>query len=356
MLDEWLYVATNSGLTHDAIYDAEFEAITWPISSLKRALRAVIAYASQQSRICFIIDALDECDGGSDGTGDLVSLLESLQKADTSAAKDAVRICFTCRDLPGIASSAIGGGFRMEERNEPDIAAYINDRWSALAPLAGASEELKQLKADLIQRADGIFLWAHLALERIQAALRDGATVAELREAIEDIPDELGGLFALLLGSINPRYSAEANTMLSLVLSANRPLSLREFRYIMALTSSPSLSSHKELEESQNIVQDDDAMRRRIRSRCGGLLEVKAVKDAWLDDGLSGSGHTYVIQFIHQSVRDYLVSNKQTSDAQKVDTLTKEGHGILSRCCIQYYSLKEVRRTRAAHPFRVNLG
>ena len=56
----------------------------------------------------------------------------------------------------------------MEDRNEPDIVAYINDKWATLAPIAGAGDELKKLKGDLIKKADGIFLWAHLALERIQ--------------------------------------------------------------------------------------------------------------------------------------------------------------------------------------------
>ena len=347
MHDDWLDVLYDAGFTETEIYDSDDITITWPIVSLKKALRAIVSYASKRSRVCFIIDALDECDEGVlDGTDEVAHFLVSLVERGSSlfSAKERISICLSCRERPNVVSPAVAGGFRMEERNKPDITAYINDRWSAFTSLAPSSDEMQHLKTELILKADGIFLWAHLALERIQTELRDGATVAELREAVSDIPKELEGLFALLLGSINPKFSVEANKMLAIVLAAHRPLDLHEFRYVMALSASgPEMSSHMDLKRSQNLVQENDAMRRRILSRCGGLLEVKVTEDAWLDDDHLHTGHKTIVQFMHQSVRDYLLDPNRASAAHRAEALTTEGHAALARCSIQYLALEEVQ-------------
>ena len=81
-------------------------------------------------------------------------------------------------------------------------------------------------------------------------------------------------------------------------------------------------------------------MERRIRSRCGGLLEVKKVKDSWLDDDAQNTGHTKVVQFMHQSVRDYLLSHG-TSSPHDATTITVKGHATLSRACFRYLTFKE---------------
>jgi len=343
VMDEWLFVVHNSGQQGmgKCLLDLEdVGSIAWPLPSLKRALRAAVAYAARESPVCFIIDALDECDGKSEHTHELVSFLSDVSPKNPPSSRGSVRVLFSCRDLPSATDTIISGGFRMEHRNEPDIVAYINDRWSVLESTTEPSSNLKLLKVDLVRRADGIFLWAHLALERIQTALRDGATIAELKETVDDIPDELGGLFALLLGNINPRYAAETNTMLAIVLSAQRPLTLTEFRYATALSAGLDTLSHDILKSSPSFVHDDATMRRRIRSRCGGLLEAKPVKEASGGEDKQGANHTEVVQFIHQSVRESLFANRQVPEAK---TLISDGHEMLARCCIQYLSMKEVQ-------------
>ena len=345
VMEEWLCVASDAGFSEAELCDSdEVGLIHWPISSLKKALHSIVTHIAQNSRLCFIIDALDECDDLNGGTGDFVHFLRTIGSAGSqSTGSGAVCVCFSCRDLPSTVDRFVKGGFRMEDYNEPDISAYIEDRWTELTSLVGASDEMKQLKKDLIHRADGIFLWAHLALERIQTALDDGSTPAELREIIDDIPDQLGGLYALLLNNINPTYSKEAHMMLAIVLCAQRPMTVREFRYAMALISSES-KFHKDLEVSRNMVKDDTVMKRRIQSRCGGLLEVKTVKDAKPGDD-DGENGPQIVQFMHQSVRDYLTGSSASlkNDSKGLDKLMSDGQTALCRCCIQYLGFHELQ-------------
>ncbi|KAK4451554.1 hypothetical protein QBC34DRAFT_401310 [Podospora aff. communis PSN243] len=350
VLDEWAYLAHDSGVhpTETGISSPDdASTVPWPISSLKTALLSAVSHAAREAPICLIVDALDECDGGVESVHDLIAFFMATANATPSTSEGGLRICFSCRDLPSHIGDAIAGGFRMEQRNEPDIVAYINDRWSTLESIVEPGIKLKQLKADLVKKADGIFLWAHLALERIQTALREGATVVELQETVDDIPEELGGLFALLLGNINPKYATETNVMLAIALSTERPLTLTEFRYATALATCGGVLSHAELEQCAGFVSDDGTMRKRIRSRCGGLLEMKTMNEVTegMDD--SGANPREVVQFIHQSVRDSLLlgSNTRVSDGQglRKESSISEGHEMLARCCIQYLSTQEAR-------------
>jgi len=350
MEDEWLGVRSWSALSGDDSFPDESRADSriWPIASLQRALRAVVAFVSRSSRVCFVLDALDECTEGIESVEHLVNFLKTLAAPSPfSESSGAVCVCLSCRDLPSTASHGIVGGFRMEDQNGPDIAAYIHDQWSALGSLLDFGDETKGLKDYLIKRSDGIFLWAQLALERLRTVLGDGATVAELRETLDDIPTELEGIFALLLEGIPPKYSAEANKMLDIVLCAKRPLSPREFRYAMALVTDTLPESHTQLETSRSTVQDDTSMKRRMLSRCGGLLEVKTVKGTWLDDDSSRDGSTGVVQFIHQSVKDYLLSTPLRRGSGTESTATTRmstGHDLLSKCCLRYMFLRETQQ------------
>ncbi|KAK1757002.1 ankyrin repeat-containing domain protein [Echria macrotheca] len=339
VLEEWQFVAYELGHFYpdNALLDMQdVGSIEWPTSSLKKALYAAVEHAARESPVCFIIDALDECDGEFEHTPELMGFLGNMSPENPPESRGCVRVLFSCRDLPSATVKITSRGFRMEHRNEPDIAAYVNDRWSIFESTIERSD-LKQLKLDLIRKADGIFLWAHLALERIQMALRDGATTAELKSTVDEIPDELGALFAVLLGNINPKYAEETNTMLAIALSAQRPLTLTEFRYAMALCAGPDTHSHEHLSGSAGFVQDDTTMMRRLRSRCGGLLEVKVVSN---DDDKQDALMSGVVQFIHQSVKDSLLANNQPPKAK---TLTSDGHELLSRCCLSYLSTREVQ-------------
>ena len=367
IFDEWRFIAREIGLNDGTrsgdIKDSDDEAsASWPIDTLDMVFRSLVNHCvSHGTRLCFIIDALEECSDGFDQVSELLNFLGAAPAKPTCIDKpdnkSAVSVCFSSREVPGVMTSPFAGHIIMEHQNKPDITKVINDRWTKISSLIGSGNdhEIKQLKQTLIRRADGIFLWACLALERVQSALSDGATMAELKEAINEIPDELSQLYSLLVKHINPKYASEADSMFALVLSARRPLSLKELRYITALMSCPSVLSIQDLNSSPNIIHDDTTMMRRIRSRCGGLLEVSDrsyQNESALERGQraimgrqdSNTTGGPVVQFIHESVKDSLVSSMLLSPGGKdAEGLIAHGHEILAESCLHFLSLQEVQ-------------
>jgi ankyrin repeat domain-containing protein 50 len=151
-----------------------------------------------------------------------------------------------------------------------------------------------------------------IVLFEFERGLENGNTMAELRENLKAIPSELSGLFDLLLDKIDPAYIPGTNIMLSIVLNAARPLTLSEFRYVMAFGSDKDFSSQSDMKTSKEVVQTDLAMMKRIRSRCGGLLEAKVLQDT---DSPSNNLPIKIVQFIHQSVKDYFLSGREASNS-----------------------------------------
>lgn len=130
--------------------------------------------------------------------------------------------------------------------------------------------------------------------------------------------------------------------MLSIVLNAARPLTLSEFRYAMAFGSEKDFVSQADMKASKEVVQTDFAMMKRIRSRCGGLLEAKVLQDP---NAPGNTSPRKIVQFIHQSVKDYFLSGREASDSKiwNSKNLTAKGHMKLCQACLKYLCTGDVQ-------------
>ncbi|XXH04023.1 hypothetical protein Hte_010434 [Hypoxylon texense] len=315
----------------------QFQRHHLTVSVLKEMLFNAVNDVSKKQKVLILVDGLDECEGDLTGPRSMASLLDDLVSTHESLP---IMICFSCRNLPSYRFTQLFGSFNLQERNRSDIVKFIDDNWKMMPPICSYDDEMNKLKGSLISRADGVFLWVRLVLEGVQKALATGATTSEIKTII-DTPNQLYGLFSMLLNRIDPNFLKESRTMLSIILTAKRPLSLREFRYILALKDR-NFDSQEALSKSPDVIQSDDTMKRRIMSRCGGLVEIKVSGD------LSRAGEDEMdnnsIQFIHQSVKDFLTDycEKDTSSLDQ-ETLVRRGHSALSRACTSYLCQADIR-------------
>ncbi|KAE9375017.1 ankyrin [Stipitochalara longipes BDJ] len=315
--------------------------IRWNIRSLKAAFRDIVLLGPPNIRLCLFIDALDECDMP---IKELIDFFKQLEQD----AKLRIKICFSSRNLSEdiLKTLPMGQGFMLQEQNSKDIINFVNEKLASTALVEENGndlvyQDLMVLKEEIIHKADGVFLWVSIVLSEFERGMEDGNTVAELRENLKAIPGELSGLFDILLEKIDPAYISETNIMFSIVLNAARPLTLSEFRYAMAFSSEKDFASQADMKASKDVVQTDLAMMKRMRSRCGGLLEAKVIQDS---DDTRNTSPVKVVQFIHQSVKDYFLSGRNSFDSQIWNSkdLTAKGHANLSQACIKYLCTSEV--------------
>jgi ankyrin repeat protein len=312
----------------------------WTLPLLKEALMKVLVHGSQYTHFLLILDALDEYDGLR-GEMDILSFLSMV---NTSSKSSHLRIVFSCRYSPDIGIPNIMGGFRMEQRNEADITSLVNDEWSLIFPPDSMTEELHEVKRTIIQKADGVFLWVRLALQGVSGVVREGGTVAEIKETIDDIPSELSNMYEMLLSRVGDKHKKETYLMLSVVLASRRPLTLTEFKLVMGLCTG-EFECLIDMERSNTVISNDSVMQKRIRSRSGGLLEVKATGETWRQDAKAGrTMNGGIVQLIHQSVKDFLLVHEEDTKSTfpNQDRLVANGHEKLAQACLRYLKMREI--------------
>ena len=241
---------------------------------------------------CFVIDALDECDD----PDRVISLIQRL--SITSNARRRIRTFLSSRHRPHLSSAS---EIRMEDNNSFDILRYIDNKfmvWQSLCPSAFSSQQPTQT---IMEKAEGSFLWANLA---VSILLRESTLEPfEIAHRLALLPTDLDAVYETILGRIrdsrDDRLRRAARDALTLVMCAQRPLSILELREALAVTRKLEITQKTQ----KGVIPRDIAAQ--LPVLCGGLIEVLP-ETPTLENSVSGIlGQT--VTLIHISVKEFLL-------------------------------------------------
>jgi len=288
---------------------------------LKDVFRNAISQLGQRSFTCFV-DALDECD--EQQVMDMVEYFEELAERST---KSGVRfsVCFSSRHYPYIdIRQAIRLTLEDQEGHKGDLADYVGSRLRIKNPML-----LGELQEQILRKASGVFLWVVLVVDILNREDRRGRLA--LRKRLAEIPSGLSELFKDMLQRDSEEDVEALQLCILWILYAKHPLAPEE--YYHALWSGLSL---KELADSEipDVAGPDahDAIERYVISSSKGIAEI------------TKSQHP-TVQFIHESVRDFLIKDKGLYEMWPELGLEGEGssHEKLKHCCETYLNQHSVR-------------
>ncbi|KAK5653030.1 hypothetical protein OQA88_9316 [Cercophora sp. LCS_1] len=254
-------------------------------------------------KVYCVVDALDEMDQ----TKDLEPFLHSLAElAEWQPSK--VKLVATSRPVSYLERSlrtARALHIRLEERQvDADIATYVQhslSRSGIPAPMQA------KIRAAVPGRANGLFLYAKLAME---AFLRPGADVASI---FERLPQDLNVMYGDLLQQEAGRNSISPDIqllVLQAVTHASRPLRLLEVADFIDAT------------QHESGARDLKAAKDLVRKVCGSLLEI-------LPDETVSVVHHSLTEFLRGSTRQFTPSSYPILE-------TGPTHERLSLLCLSY--------------------
>ena len=285
----------------------------WTREEIWHAIAQLKEQCGARARFCFFIDGLDEYDGEPDH---IVSVLESLR--DWSDVKLCVssRPYNEFRDAFGRPSDP---QLALEDLTREDIKLYIqstlegNLRFKALKAKDDRSQDLIQ---NIVEKAQGVFLWVILVVKSLLTGLRNADRVCDLQKRLRDLPKTLEKFFSHMIASIEPVYREQTAQAFKYALEADRPLSLMTYSFLDEEDLDAMVTAPPNPLTSQEILSRQDDMRRRLNGRCKGLLEVVSIKSTILEQE-----NLYVKQFQapgvgfhHRTVQDFL----RTKDMQNM--------------------------------------
>lgn len=271
--------------------------------------------------VILCIDALDEC-----GQELAVKLIEDLKNLLSSIPSTTSRfgICFSCRHYP-ILDLQGESTIVLDTENKTDIATFVRARFST-RNIDGLMQE------NIYSRAQGVFMWAHLVVDRVLRMKREGKPNGKIESEIQIVPQDLDNLYRELIQGVEDR--SDALKLMQWICFSTRPLRVDELQWAMAVNPD---STHRSLDgchHSDDFITDEN-IDRRIKTLSCGLTEIVP----------SANGH--VVQFIHQSVHDFFIERglwllDQTREPDLVDP---SAHYRLSRSCIRYIGMVVVHQS-----------
>ncbi|KAK8102107.1 hypothetical protein PG984_015253 [Apiospora sp. TS-2023a] len=318
----------------------------WTLSELSQSLRS---FAQEVTCCVFIlIDGLDELENAGGRQAQLVDLIQSL------GSFDAVKICVSSRP-ENMFRDTLGSypQLRLQDLTSDDIQVFIRgqfDKQPRLRNLSHGDERFIDTLLDKIAvDSSGVFLWVCLVVAEVLEEARDGASVLELIEMVDKVPNDLEAYFSQIMDSVDPKHRAESSIMFQIALHKETSYVTLFSLRLLDLSFLEERHSDFALRPNYNIAKYDtsqaglttrlDSAFRRVNSRSRGLLEVHYFEDdteslfnlngvslsGWelapsksrgqaigLDGASQDTAYTamafnYHVSFLHRSFHDYLL-------------------------------------------------
>ncbi|KAL9570475.1 hypothetical protein ACKAV7_005406 [Fusarium commune] len=298
----------------------------WHLRELQRFFKSSFLKVLETRPVWLFIDALDEC--GEQNAVELAEWFKSLLERLPSSGLKRSYICFTCRHYPILYLDRVFE-ICVEEENKKDISIFVQEKLSSFR--IRTSSMIPEL---ITKCADGVFLWAWLVVKQVLGLERKGAGLKEIEAIILSVPQELDVLYRRLIQSM----TLDSLKLIEWICFATRPLSLDELRWAMLVDADCPHKSLQECKNTKDYISDSGRMKRRVQTLSRGLAEV--------------TSDAKVVQFIHQSVKDFFVEKGLSAleENAKTDLVVGIAHHRLSRTCIRYLAMEEIGRSASHEP------
>ena len=254
------------------------EKILWSLPVLKTALTDLTQMATDDLRMCFFVDGLDECEG-TEESSDHRAMGDFLKKISTFPF---VKVCLSSR--PWHLFEEIFGrdsGLRLQDLTRHDMRVYVTDKLTENGRMK-ALEELGPVSAtkfvnEILDKAEGVFLWVTLVLKSVINGIGRHESISDLEARIRRAPSDLLDLYRHMFARIDCSDMQKAAQIIQIFLvlcTTNIPgtviclgLAL-ETRYDQAVSRACEEMSHEELILLYRRTAST------LKSTCQGLIEI----------------------------------------------------------------------------------
>jgi ankyrin repeat protein len=287
----------------------------WSVESLQTLLEQSIQKLGESSVVCFI-DALDECE--EQQVREMIQFFERIGQLIASTGIR-FRTCFSSRHYPYITiQKGLGLVLEGQEGHVQDIHYYLESELKI-----GQSIIAQQIRNELREKASGVFMWVVLVVSILNKE-HDRGRMYALRRRLQEIPSDLDRLFRdILTRDLHNRD--ELVLCIQWVLFAKQPLSPVQLYFAVLSGVEPEAMLTWDPSEIT-----EDVIKRFILDSSKGLTEIT-----------TSGFQKQKVQFIHESVRDFLVKENGLSIIwpELGSNLKGQSHERLKQCCVTHISM-----------------
>ncbi|KAG9245804.1 hypothetical protein BJ878DRAFT_333472 [Calycina marina] len=298
--------------------------VAWPVNLLKGALNQMSHETSVTGNLCLFIDGFDECRGNRHEH--LEFLIEWTRLMAKTSLK--VKICLASCDLPELAS--LNANLVLHQWTKPGITDFVKKELTG-AMQHTISMDLKdhgivisKLVQKVVNKADGVFVWAKLVVEDLVLGLKAGEDEAALEHRLSNLPQHLKDLYAHMISKIPDANLHIAFKYFQLLLRAPGDTCTMNFLQFLMASQIPekAIDSSQPFPERYFLPHNSEpaileklgVMREHLKEICGNLIQIQPRRHAsyrWQATRREN------VTFIHLSFKDYIKDDDVKIDLEK---------------------------------------
>lgn len=273
------------------------------LAELKSGFEKLATQTITPLKICILIDGIDEFDGDHAEISEFIFSTTS----PTFRAIVSSRPIPECVDVFGECPS-----LRLQDLTSGDIKSYTNERvlshrrWKELMEEEGV--QAIQLLDDIVNKAEGVFLWVILVIASLLEGLRNYDRVSDLRRRLDVLPSDLENLYSHMLNKLQPLYRRQGSQLLQIVqkhieIEPDQLLSPLQLSFADEEDRDYALRQDLEPLSANQKLARCRAIEGRVRSRCCGLVEI------WQDWSITDRRDRIInarVSFLHRTVAEFL--------------------------------------------------
>ncbi|KAM5360167.1 hypothetical protein ACJZ2D_013928 [Fusarium nematophilum] len=296
----------------------------WSLGRLRTAFEKLATLANEELKMCFFIDGLDEYEGEGAEIAGYIRIISCLSVH--------VKFCVSSRPWPVFRDIFHNiPTLKVQDFNRRDIEHFVqanlteSTHWKYLSAMSPTDAE--SVMREIVERADGVFLWVVLVVRSLIKGLRNGDLFFHLRQRLSQLPAELERLFDALLAQVDSQDRPESSKIFQIFRASRHQLDILTLQRALLY---PSIQEVLEIPLNGRILEDEhdkqlegmtlelDRFWDRVNSRTGGLLEAPSPTwkhrhfDWWETKNAMFVHYTpdklifQRICYLHRTVKDYL--------------------------------------------------
>lgn len=221
----------------------------------------------------------------------------------------------------------------IREHNTDDIARYVSLSLHAECSPATAHT--------VAERSGGVFLWAEIVVNVLNAAAEEGAPRSLIEEIVAELPGALYGLYAWILGTLSVEEKADCLALMQCVILAPEPIRLNDLAVATRLMrpwapgDTPATALDLKCRFPRPRTFDSPhSFHRHMRSRSMGLLELQPCDGNNVPLGLRR------VRVVHESVANFFLRGEGyacfVGREAEGESFEDAGHYVLLRACLEF--------------------
>ena len=262
---------------------------------------------------------MDEYDGDHE---DIIRIFQSL------AVSPNIKICLSSRPWNIFVEAFDYRKLLLQELTKGDIELYVKDvleEDQRFRELQEKDDSCNDLVEEIVDKAQGVFLWVFLVVRSLLRGLTDGNEIVDLQRRLRHLPADLESYFRHMFDTIEDVYKEQTARVFLVCTEALNPPSVLTSLFLDNERADPDYA----LKANVHVVDEDElrAIRKKtwkhLNACCKDLLEVN------INSRITGFTK-YQVTFLHRTVVDFL-KTKDMSNMLK----TRAGEGFradLSLC------------------------